>query len=216
VSALQIAALYVEPDGAYANLPGVDAWDEARDARLYDGPHPVVAHPPCERWGDMWMGSPLVIARTGQRKQLGDDGGCFAAALEAVRKYGGVLEHPEGSRAWKHFGLFTPPRAGGWTYADYEGGWTCRVEQVAYGHVVRKPTWLYAVGCVLPSLKWGVDPRKLPSMVQPSKARRETGNRTPSVNAHGVPDRLRRHTPEPFRDMLIQMARSVHALRAAA
>jgi hypothetical protein len=100
--------------------------------------------------------------------------------------------------------------------AYWDGGWTCRVEQVAYGHIVRKPTWLYANGCDLPSMTWGVDPRKLPSMVQPSKARRETGGRTPSVNAHGVPDSLRIHTPPAFRDLLISMARSVPAMRAAA
>jgi hypothetical protein len=155
----------------------------------------------------MWMGSPLVIAKTGQRKKLGDDGGCFAAALAAVRKWGGVLEHPEGSKAWEHFGIFAPPREGGWIKADSCGGFTCRIEQIAYGHVVRKPTWLYAVGCELPELKWGVDPRVLPSMVQPSKARLEAG-RQASVNAHGVPDRLRISTPEPFRDLLIDMARS--------
>jgi hypothetical protein len=209
-----VAALYVETNGCYFGLPGVDPWDAARDARLYAGPHPVVAHPPCERWGDMWMGSPLVIARTGVRKKLGDDGGCFIAALDAVRKFGGVLEHPEGSRAWGFFGLNKPPRNGGWIMADFDGGWTCCVEQVAYGHVVRKPTWLYAVGCELPSLKWGKDTRKLPSMVQPSKARIAAG-RTPSVNAHGVKDHFRRATPEPFRDLLIGMARSAYALRSA-
>jgi hypothetical protein len=41
-----IAALYVETGGVYYGLPDVDPWDEARDARLYDGPWPVVAHPP--------------------------------------------------------------------------------------------------------------------------------------------------------------------------
>ena len=46
-----IAALYVQTGGAYYGLPDVDPWDEARDARLYAGPHPVVAHPPCGQWG---------------------------------------------------------------------------------------------------------------------------------------------------------------------
>lgn len=46
-----IAALYVETDGPYFGLDGVDPWDIRRDARLYTGPHPVVAHPPCARWG---------------------------------------------------------------------------------------------------------------------------------------------------------------------
>ena len=54
---MTVAALYVEPDGAYIGLPGVDPWDERRDARTYAGPHPVVAHPPCQRWGRFWHGS---------------------------------------------------------------------------------------------------------------------------------------------------------------
>ena len=46
-----IAALYVESGGAYFGLQGVDPWDEVRDARLYAGPHAIVAHPPCQRYG---------------------------------------------------------------------------------------------------------------------------------------------------------------------
>lgn len=51
-----IAALYVQRNGIYWNRPDIDAWDEQRDARLYDGPLPVVAHPPCQRWGRYWSG----------------------------------------------------------------------------------------------------------------------------------------------------------------
>lgn len=51
-----IAALYVQTGGCYFGLPGVDPWDEARDARKYAGPYPVVAHPPCQRWGKFWAG----------------------------------------------------------------------------------------------------------------------------------------------------------------
>lgn len=46
-----IAALYVATGGIYYGIDDVDPWDTARDARLYPGPHPVVAHPPCARWG---------------------------------------------------------------------------------------------------------------------------------------------------------------------
>lgn len=105
---LRVAALYVETAGPYFGIEGVDPWDQARDARLYDGPYPVVAHPPCQRWGDMWMGSPLVIARTGVRKKLGDDGGCFAAALAAVRKFGGRAGASEGLAG---VGFLWPERA---------------------------------------------------------------------------------------------------------
>lgn len=108
-----IAALYVRTNGPYFNVEGVDPWDEARDARSYAGPYPVIAHPPCQRWSKYFAGSPLVIARTGQRKIKGDDGGCFEAALAAVRRWGGVLEHPYGSYAWPHFGIPKPPRTGG-------------------------------------------------------------------------------------------------------
>ena len=84
---MKVAALYVETGGCYWNLPDIDPWDRHRDARTYKGPYPVVAHPPCERWGRYWGGSPMTMPRL----KLGDDGGCFAAALHAVRIFGGVL-----------------------------------------------------------------------------------------------------------------------------
>ncbi len=56
--------------------------------RLYDGPYPVVAHPPCSRWGQ--------LANVNQRPlwdgQIGDDGGCFPGLrLRAAGRWGGVL-----------------------------------------------------------------------------------------------------------------------------
>lgn len=41
MTAEMIAALYVETQGGYFDLPNVDPWDEARDARTYPGPHPM-------------------------------------------------------------------------------------------------------------------------------------------------------------------------------
>ncbi len=84
-----IAALYVEKGGVYYNLPDVDPWDKDRDARLYAGPWPVVAHPPCERWGSYWHGGPNSEKFPRARQVKGADGGCFAAALNAVRTWGG-------------------------------------------------------------------------------------------------------------------------------
>lgn len=211
---LVVAALYVETDGAYYGIPGVDPWDEERDARSYSGPLPAVAHPPCQRWGKFWAGQPLYIKKTGIRQKLGDDGGCFRAALDAVRKWGGVLEHPEHSKAWQHFGLAKPPRQGGWIEADDFGGWTCRVEQGRYGHYAAKPTWLYAVGCELPELKWGV--HKTTEADFPPEAIAKHGLKycqragVLAFKGGGKNSTPRIHTPEPFRDLLIEMALSAN------
>lgn len=200
-----IAALYVETNGCYYGLPDVEPWDEACDARLYAGPWPVVAHPPCQRWGRFWHGS----TRKPHQYKLGDDGGCFAAALASVRRFGGVLEHPADSHAWAAFGLNKPPRAGGWVRADDCGGWTCRVEQGFYGHFSRKPTWLYAVGCDLPDLRWGDGEQRIPQwMIE--RYGYEKARKIGVVAMVGGKDktRIRNATPPEFRDMLLGMART--------
>lgn len=90
-----VAALYVMADGPYPKL--VANWyDEKRDAKLYDGPFPVVAHPPCGPWSKM---------RHLCTKQ---DKTCAPRAVEQVRKFGGVLEHPAHSRLWNHCDLPLP------------------------------------------------------------------------------------------------------------
>ncbi len=201
-----IAALYVRTNGAYFNLLGIDPWDIKRDARNYAGPHPVIAHPPCQRWGKMYFGQPLAISRGAERKRLGDDGGCFKHALHAVVSCGGILEHPAGSHAWEYFGLPHPPREGGWIPVPDLGGYTCCVEQGRYGHYARKPTWLYAVGTNLPQLLWGESEAKLdPAIVERMGLKR--AKRLGEVGAKGggkdSPQRI--GTPLAFRDLLISM-----------
>lgn len=213
---MEVAALFVETGGCYYGLDGVDPWDEARDARRYAGPHPVVAHPPCQRWGKMWAGQPLHIKRTGERKVKGDDGGCFAAALAAVRRWTGVLEHPWQSHAWPHFGLSVPPRSGGWVRAD-DYGFTCCVEQGRYGHYARKPTLLYAVGIDLPELEWGIgEPRLDPAVVERMGLKRAKRLGEVGARGGGRDSAPRIGTPPAFRDLLLGMARSAHVTREAA
>lgn len=201
-----IAALFVATGGVYFGLPGVDPWDETRDARLYAGPHPVVAHPPCSRWCRL---AGLVEARWGHKR--GEDGGCFAAALAAVRTWRGVLEHPAYSDAWWTFDLPKPPRHGGWV-RGFCGGWTAHVEQGRYGHPAKKATWLYAFGVDLPSLKWGFDPD------QRSRALVSwCGNHVSSNEVRPrVGKKVAAASPVEFRDLLIGMARTVSSARAAA
>ncbi len=114
----------VDKRGPDIGRDDVDAWMVDRDARKYDGPWPVVAHPPCERFGRYWSGGPNPSAK---RRELGDDGGCFEAALASVRRFGGVLEHPEASHAFRLFGLRRPERGHGWQ-PDDGAAFVCCVE----------------------------------------------------------------------------------------
>lgn len=192
-----VAALYVETDGIYFNLEGVDPWDEPRDARRYDGPWPVVAHPPCDRWHQL---SAVNNKRWGYA--INEDGGCFRAALDAVRRFGGVLEHPAESRAFKFHGI-PEPVAGNWQ-RTIDGDWVTEVWQSSYGHRARKRTWLLYHGAALPpSLQWerksgqfqiGYFDQKRPQLPKAERAA----------------------TPEPFRNLLIAIARAATSRSAPA
>jgi len=159
---------------------------------------PVVAHPPCARWCQL---AGFVEHRWGHKR--GDDDGCFEAALAAVRRFGGVLEHPAWTKAWEAFGLLKPNRGGGWSRSLYDDGWVCHVEQGRYGNPARKSTWLYAVGCTLPELRWGHSPPGYCSAVV-SNCRNRL-NRPVRL----MSKRQRSETPTEFRDILIGMAESV-------
>ncbi len=202
-----VAALFVETGGTYFGLEGVECWDQPLDARMYPGPFPAVAHPPCQRWGRFWHGS----TRKPHQFKLGEDGGCFAAALASVRRYGGILEHPADSHAWSTFGLCEPPRSGGWVSAGLmDGGWTCYVEQAHYGHMARKGTWLYAFGIDrLPDLTWGAAPQRL-HPVALAKHGYEKARRIGMCAMVGGKRKteIRNATPPAFRDLLLSIARS--------
>lgn len=188
-----IAALFVAKGGAYFGDPEIDPWDEARDARLYPGPHSVVAHPPCHLWVNF---AALNFKRYGgEHNRPGNDGGMFAAALAALRRWGGVLEHPASSNAWPAHGLRAPLRERffrGWTRVAPDE-YTCEVWQSAYGHKARKRTWLYYVGDPPPELLW----QRMPGShqvgwfdrIKPTLSKREASA-----------------TPVAFRDTLVALA----------
>lgn len=119
------------------------------------------------------------------------------------------------SHAWDAFGLSKPPRAGGWVSAGRAGMWTCCVYQGHYGHLAGKGTWLLACGIPrdqLPELIWGPCEQRLhPRAVELhgyAKARR-----IGMMGMVGGKDktRIRNATPLPFREVLLGIARSVHA-----
>lgn len=213
-----IAALYVETGGGYFGLDDVEPWDIARDARQYAGPWPVVAHPPCQRWGRMATGGPSAPGT----RAVGDDGGCFDAAMDAIALYGGVIEHPCDSKAWDAFGVAKPQRHAGWQDAGRPPGrygrrmWTCYVEQGHYGHMSRKPTWLLACGVELPELNWSKGEQRLHpvALERYGYARARRIGMTAMVGGKDK-TRIRNATPIAFRDVLIGIARTAEAARAA-
>lgn len=201
-----VAALYVVEGGHYYDVPGVDPWPESRDATRYAGPHPVVAHPPCASWCRL---AGLRESRNPELKR-GEDGGTFLAALGAVRRYGGVLEHPAHSAAWARFGLSRPFADGGWQRC-ITGGWVCSVEQQQYGHPARKATWLYAHGVHasrLPPLKWSLTPDNVLQPVRWDNKRKFQGERSQPNDRVPLKRSERLATPHEFRDLLISIARS--------
>jgi hypothetical protein len=193
----QVAALFVETGGVYFGLPDVDPWDEQMDARNYAGPWPVVAHPPCNVW------SPLAYIN--QRRlpgyRMGDDGGCFESALRAVNNYGGVLEHPANSFAWRHFQLDKPER-GFWR--GLFGSYVTEVDQGVYGHRARKRTWLYVVAPEIPpDLDWRIGES---DTIVSGFTHQPKGEHVACEHRRIRPREASR-TPERFRDALLDIAR---------
>lgn len=191
----RIAALYVQSGGCYFELDGIDAWPESRDARLYPGPYPVVAHPPCQLWGAM---AAVNYARWGgDHNRPGNDGDCFVSALRSVVTWGGVLEHPAKSRAFAVYGIEKPSGVG-WKRVGLHD-WVCEVWQSAYGHRANKATWLFYHGTNPPfELHWerpkgdyqiGFQDQRGKSSNKPTLGKKE-------ANA----------TPLEFRDELIKLA----------
>lgn len=183
-----VAALYIDPRGPYPSMPGVECWDEQRDARTYAGPHPVVAHPPCGPWGAL-----RALCKN-------QDATLAPIAVEQVRFHGGVLEHPRGSRLWSACGLPFPGEL-----PDHAGGVTLDVNQVDWGHACTKPTWLYLVG---------VRPERYPRMPKGTPTHgiwygdfERSGHTGPTLK--GASKEIRRRTPPAFAEFLVELARSV-------
>lgn len=125
-----VSVLFAHSDSYYFNLDGVDVFDKKRNALTYKGGTPIVAHPPCRAWGRLrWNAKP----------ELGEKD-LAIWAVNQIRRFGGVLEHPESSQLWKELSLPFGRNI------DQYGGFTLSVDQFWFGHRSRKRTWLYIVG----------------------------------------------------------------------
>jgi hypothetical protein len=244
-----VAVLYADARGPYPRIASGDysgavrtgvwhvaVWDVTRDARWYDGPHPVVAHPPCKHWGRLRHLAHVTCSNCGKGFRGDDDANdldcphcgapactaisdadCAPRAVEQVRRWGGVLEHPAGSKLWEHCGLpYLAGAASGYLVegpspeADRWGGYTIELDQVEWGHVARKRTWLYLVGVPRTALEAPPFPGREPTHYA-SGGRTQSSRKGAPVPA-GIKvcsAQQRRRTPPLFAEYLIRLARSV-------
>jgi len=127
----KVAVLFCEKKSIYKKLHGTDCYDVNRDAMTFTGSIPVIAHPPCRLFSKLYKFS------TAPKKEKKYS----FFSIKIIRKNGGVLEHPAGSRLWIEARL---PIANG----DYDkyGGFTIKIDQFLFGHKARKSTLLYICG----------------------------------------------------------------------
>ena len=188
-NSVTVAVLFARADSVYKTLENVEVYDAARDARTYDGPHPVIAHPPCRGWGMLkHMANPRPDERNLAR---------LAVAL--VREFGGVLEHPSGSSLWPAQGLPAPG------VRDQFGGWTLAAPQKWWGHEAEKRTLFYIVGC---------EPKEIPVMPlklgEAAAVVGTSGRRGDSSRLGGrreISKAAREHTPPDLALWLVELAR---------
>jgi hypothetical protein len=180
---MEVTILFARSDSIYKQLPNCDVWDAERDATLYDGDNPIVAHPPCRAWGHL----------KGMAKPVPGERNFARLSVALVRKNGGVLEHPKASGLWIDQGL---PEG---KEMDFNGGFTLHVDQWWWGHKAKKATKLYICGC---------SPRDLPEMpYRIGDADFVVGTSRGKRDMPEITKREREATPVEFAKWLITVAR---------
>ena len=183
LGAEDVSVLFVRRDSVYKQL-GVDCWDVDRDARLFTGINPVIAHPPCRAWGQL---SHFAKPLPGEKELA-------LFAIDVIRRNGGVLEHPRASKLWPHY----LPYPG--EYDEY-GGYSISVDQFWWGHKARKRTLLYIVGC--PKRKLPLIPLRFDAIEYVVSSSTRTKRR--EIREISKSDRER--TPVKFAKWLIEVAK---------
>lgn len=180
-----VSILFARQDSIYKTL-GVDVWDIDRDARLWPGGNPCVAHPPCRAWGQLKHFA----------KPRHDEKELALISVDFIRAQGGVLEHPSGSTLWDEKPLPLPGHTDKW------GGYTIDVDQFWFGHKAKKKTFLYICG---------VDKKDLPAIPMrfdlieytvSSKIKKKSGRRLKKE----ITKAEREATPIAFAQWLIEVA----------
>lgn len=200
---MSVAVLFARADSNYKALPGVDVWDAARDALKWPGGCQVIAHPPCRGWGRLRA---QANPRPGEKELA-------LFAVDQVRRFGGVLEHPAFSTLWPAAGLPAPGRV------DEYGGWTLPISQSWWGNKAEKATWLYVCGarpCDVPTMPIVLGDA---AYVVANSGRRSDGGRLRKGDRGWRPEITkaeREHTPPALAVWLVELARRCHQERVAA
>ena len=128
---------FVAKNSYYRLLPDLDLFDLQRNALSTISNAPAIYHPPCRSWGRLRQ-----FAKTPSGEHW-----LAVWAILRIWRYGGVLEHPAGSKLWSFMKLARP----GQRY-DFHGGFSVSLNQSWFGYPAKKNTWLYIVGCEISDL----------------------------------------------------------------
>ena len=190
---MTVAVLFARSDSHYKTLHDVDVYDMERDARTYDGPYPVVAHPPCRAWASL----------RNHAKPRPDERNLGRLAVALVREFGGVLEHPNKTTLWEAQSL---PDVG---EKDQYGGFTLVIDQNWWGHKAQKRTKLYVVGC---------EPLEIPAMpLRLGQATHTVGlwsGRNRATCRPSIPKREYEQTPIELAKWLVELAKNCRKAKA--
>ncbi len=127
---MKTPVLFVQKNSKYYNYDCFDCYDEQRNALTSQARVPLICHPPCRKFSRLRAFSKAPL----KEKQLA------YFALDRVRMYGGILEHPKSSTLWKT-GNFNLDGT-----VDQYGGFLRTVNLSDFGFPAKKPTNLYFVG----------------------------------------------------------------------
>ena len=133
----KITVLFVSDKSYYLRDERFDCWTKKRDVTNFCDMSPVIAHPPCRLWGRL-----RSLSTADKSEKL-----LAVSSVAHIRVFGGVLEHPAGSKLWSECGLPIPGQG-----YDIFGGFSISINQSWFGYPAVKNTWLYINGCTVSEL----------------------------------------------------------------